>query len=83
MDLMVTARSDRTGIEGVESWRSRVMIRVHAPPLDGKANKEIESHLSQFFGVPVSITHGQTTRMKTVHIPLSPEDVLKRLEDRK
>jgi len=83
MDLIVTARSNHAGIEGVESWRSRVIMRVRAPPLDGKANKEIESYLSGLFGVPVSIIHGETTRMKTVHISLHPEGVLQRLEDLK
>lgn len=83
MDLMVTTRSERTGIEGVNPWRLRVMIRVHAPPLDGKANKEIEIYLNRLFGVPVSIISGQTTRMKTVHISLHLEDVLKKLEDLK
>lgn len=83
MDLMVTARSDRTSIEGVEAWRARVMMRVHAPPLDGKANKEIESYLGRLFEAVVSITHGQSTRMKTVHIQLNPEEVLKILESSK
>ncbi|MGE4274888.1 MAG: DUF167 domain-containing protein [Candidatus Methanomethylophilaceae archaeon] len=80
LDILVSARSDRVAMEGVDPWRGRVLMRVRAPPLDGRANKEIETRLSEQFQVPVRIVHGLTARMKTVHIPLERETVLRILE---
>ena len=49
----------------------RIKIRLHAPPVDGKANKELVSFLSKRTGVRKSactITHGESARDKTVFI---------------
>jgi uncharacterized protein (TIGR00251 family) len=80
LDLLVSTRSDRTALEGVDPWRRRALVRVRSPPLDGRANKEIEAYLSQLFQVPVRIVHGLTARMKTVCIPLEEETAIKMLE---
>ena len=42
VELLVSPRSSRSGIEGIDPWRKRLIIRVKAPPLDGRANKEVE-----------------------------------------
>lgn len=80
LDILVSPRSNRSGPEGVDEWRKMLIVRVKAPPLDGKANKEVESCISDITKVKCSIVRGQTSRQKTVFIPLGKEDALKLLE---
>jgi len=60
-------------------WR----VKISAPPVKGKANKELIAFLSQILGVSQStltILKGHTTRNKVVAIEgLSQEDIMKRL----
>jgi len=72
------ARNEVTGVtEGI------YRVRVSAPPVKGKANKELIAFLSQLLGVGKSrvvIITGHTTRNKIVAIDgLSQEDIMKRL----
>ncbi len=61
------------------AWR----IRVAAPPVKGKANKELIALLSQALGVSkasITIASGFTSRRKVLTIDgLSQDEVLKRL----
>ena len=41
VEISVSPRSDRPGADGVDEWRKRLNVRVRAPPLDGRANKEV------------------------------------------
>lgn len=46
-------------------------IRVHAPPVDGKANKELADFLSELFDLPkrnIELLKGQTSRNKIFRI---------------
>lgn len=58
-------------------------VRVSAPPVRGKANRELVAFLSQLLDVSknnISIIRGHTSRNKTIAIyDLSEEEVLKRL----
>ena len=58
-------------------------VKVSAPPVKGKANKELIALLSQVLGVhknSVSIIKGHTSRSKIIAIDgLSPGEVTKRL----
>ena len=71
-------RSQVTGFEG-GVWQ----IKVAAPPLKGRANRELEIFLSRKLQVSksaVSVVKGQTSRHKTVAIDgLSQEEVVQRL----
>ncbi|MEE8420876.1 MAG: DUF167 domain-containing protein [Dehalococcoidales bacterium] len=71
-------RSRLTGFEG-GIWQ----IKVAAPPLKGRANRELEIFLSQRLQVSksaVSVVKGQTSRHKTVAINgLNQEEVARRL----
>jgi len=72
------AKNEVAGItDGV--WR----IRVAAPPVKSKANKELVSYLSRLLGVSksqIAIIKGQTTRKKIIAIDgLTQEDITKRL----
>ncbi len=47
-------------------------LRIAAPPIEGKANKEIERFLAKSLGLPasaVSLLHGSTGRIKLVSLP--------------
>ena len=47
-------------------------LKIAAPPIDGKANKEIEAFLAKKLGLPksaVSIAHGASGRIKLAELP--------------
>ena len=58
-------------------------VKISAPPVKGKANRELLAFLSQLLGISqgaLTITKGYTRRNKTVAIDgLSQEESLKRL----
>ncbi len=58
-------------------------VRVAAPPVKGKANKELISFLGKVLGVgksSVSIVQGHTSRSKLIAIDgLTQEEIMKRL----
>ena len=68
VDVTVSPRSDRSGTEGVDEWRKRLIVRVKAPPLDGRANKEIQELFRKVTGCKCEIVRGQTSRQKTVFV---------------
>ena len=68
VDVLVSPRSNRSGPEGYDEWRKRLILRVKAPPLDGRANKEVEDTFRQITGVKCEVTSRQLNRQKTVTI---------------
>lgn len=56
----------------VVGWRGKVLtVKLTAPPVEGRANRELCSFLARVFGVSsadVSLLRGETSRHKTVHI---------------
>lgn len=59
-------RSEFAGEHG-----ERIKIRLNAPPVDGKANTQLITFLSQAFAVPkhaVQIESGELSRQKRVRI---------------
>ena len=80
LDILVSPRSNRSGPEGVDEWRRMLVLRVRAPPLDGRANKEVESTLSDITGYKCQVIRGQTSRQKTVSISGPVDEVVRRLE---
>jgi len=59
------------------------LVRVSAPPVKGKANKELISFLSKVLGVgksSVSIAQGHTSRSKLIAVDgLTQQEIMKRL----
>lgn len=80
VDVIVSPRSNRSGVEGTDEWRNRLVIRVKAPPLDGKANKEVEEVLSEIVGCKATVISGHTNRQKTVFISGDPEKIVSAFE---
>ncbi|MDD4986129.1 MAG: DUF167 domain-containing protein [Dehalococcoidales bacterium] len=83
ISLRVYPRAPRNEVLGFADGVLRV--RVSAPPVKGKANRELLSFLSRLLGISeraLAITRGQTSRNKTVAVyGLSNQQVLERLQD--
>jgi uncharacterized protein (TIGR00251 family) len=60
------SKNELVGLHG-----DRLKIRLKAPPVEGKANKELINYLSKVFEIPkneIEIISGQTGRRKNVKI---------------
>lgn len=85
--LKVTPGARRNELLGWEDDYPQVgrvcKVKIAAPPVEGKANKEIIAFLASVLGLPksaVTLLHGSTGRIKLVEVPngtdLSPLDRL-------
>jgi len=80
IDILVSPRSNRSGLEGFDEWRKRLILRVKSPPLDGRANKEVESFFKDITGCKSTVTSGMTSHQKTVTIIGDPAKILESIE---
>ncbi len=81
--VRVKPKSSKEGVEvGADG---SVVVKVSAPPENGKANARVVEVVAAFFGLPrrqVEIVRGQTAREKDLLLHgLSAADVDKRLND--
>ncbi len=76
VDVSVSPRSSRPGPDGYDEWRRRMVLRVSAPPLDGRANAEVCRFFSDLTGCRCEVSSGMTSRQKTVRIRGDPEPIL-------
>lgn len=56
-----------------------LLVRLAAPPADGKANKELVRFLAEAFGLPkseVTLLRGTSSRQKIIELP---EEALDRI----
>lgn len=73
--VKVTPGASRSEIIGWEQdpHAGRVLkLRIAAPPVDGKANKEVAAFLAKRLGVPkssIELLHGDSSRVKLLNIP--------------
>ncbi|MCD6513107.1 MAG: YggU family protein [Thermoplasmata archaeon] len=71
-------------ISGYDSWRKRIEIELKEKPVNGRANRELISFLSEFFGVGIKdlkIIYGEKSREKGIYINADKNYILKRLEN--
>jgi hypothetical protein len=69
IDVRVIPRAGKSGIAGMRG--DALLVRLHAPPVDGAANAELIEVLAEALGVPkraVSIASGERSRQKRVRI---------------
>ncbi len=69
LELRVQPRAARTEFAGVHG--DRLKLRLHAPPVDGKANAALVEFIAEAFGVPrarVILEQGQASRDKRVRV---------------
>ena len=69
IDVRVTPRSSRSGFAGVRD--GALLVRLHAPPVDGAANAELVDLLAKLLEVPrnaLTILAGNRNRRKRVRV---------------
>lgn len=80
--LRVSPGAKSTAIKGLYG-ESAIKLSVAAPPVEGKANSEIERYLSRLFGAPgsgITVVKGASSRDKLVFVSGSgPDEVRTRL----
>ena len=78
--IHVQPKAKKNAVEGIDEWRGRLKVRIAAPPVEGKANKEVVKFFSKLLGAEVAIVRGETGREKDLLVKgLSAEDVRKKL----
>lgn len=81
--LSVRVQPGASKSEVVGPYGDEIKIRIHAPPVDGKANEALVEFLSDVLEIPakrVVIVSGESSRSKIVEIhDLKPEFVSKKL----
>ena len=82
LDCHVQPGASRTALAG--AYGERLKIALQAPPVEGRANRELCRFLSRRLGIPASkieIIRGLTGRDKTIRCPgLTPEAAANLLE---
>lgn len=79
--LMVQIMPNAKKSEVIGVLDDALKIRLHAQPIEGKANEALVRYLADALGVPksaVTITHGHTSKRKMIEITasqLTPESV--------
>jgi uncharacterized protein len=69
VDIHVIPNASRTQADGIHDGALRV--RLHAPPVDGKANTALCSWIAQELGIAknqVSLLRGQTSKRKQLSV---------------
>ena len=81
LQVKVTPNASRNEITGLID--GVLQVKVAAPPVKSKANKELTAFLSRALGVKkssLSIIKGQTSRNKVISIEgLTRDDIMRRL----
>jgi len=78
--IRVTPRASATAVAGERD--GALLVRVTAPPVEGKANDAVIALLAKELGVPrgtLRVERGGAARTKRVSIPVAAESALRRL----
>lgn len=70
LTIRITPRASKNEVTDVMS-DGTIKVKIKAPPVDGKANQELTSYLSDVIGISqsgIEITSGLTSRIKTISI---------------
>ncbi len=69
IEVRATPRASRSGLAGVRD--GALLLRLHAPPVEGAANEELVDLLATLLGVPrraITIVTGGRNRLKRVRV---------------
>lgn len=81
VEVRVIPRASTSALAGERA--GALVVRLAAPPVDGKANEALVGFLAGVFGVParrVALVYGHTSRQKRVLVEgLSLDEVRRRL----
>lgn len=82
IDVRVIPNAGKSALAGERG--GALLVRIAAPPVDGRANEALEAFLAGVLDVPrraVSVVHGFATRKKLVLVEGLPIDLVRtRLE---
>ena len=81
IEVRVTPRAARTEITGFDA-AGRLLVRLSAPPVDGKANEALIEILAKTLGVSkrqVTIDRGDRSRIKLIEVEDMNDDELRTL----
>ena len=83
LSCRVTPSAKKDEITGLEG--GAVKVKLHAPPVDGKANKALAVFLGKTLGVPkgrIAIVKGETSRLKKVFVKgLAAGEILQKIKE--
>lgn len=80
--VRVTPNATRSAFAGWtadEKGRPVLLIKLQAPPVEGKANTELIRFLSKTLGCPksqIALLRGDTSRQKSLELPASAQAAL-------
>ena len=79
--VYVQPKAKKNEIEGIDEWRGRLKVKIKAPPVEGKANKELVKFLSKLLKAEIELVRGETSREKDLLVRgLNPKDIKERLK---
>ena len=87
LTVRVVPKASRTafaGIVALPDGRPAVSVRVAAPPVEGAANLALRTFLGKQLAVDKSdltVTHGETSRLKVIQIHGDGQRIVRRLEE--
>jgi|TARA_B110000263_G_scaffold156016_1_gene135478 uncharacterized protein (TIGR00251 family) len=83
ISIYVQPNSTILGIIGMDIWRTCLKISLVSPPINGKANLELQKYMSNILEVSardVSILSGHKSRKKIITVNLPLDILLTKLE---
>jgi len=86
LTVRLTPRGGRDALGGIredQAGQAQLLARVASPPVDGAANAALIKLVAKSLGVPksaVSLTAGETARVKTLAIAGDPASLERALE---
>ena len=82
VNLRVSPGAKSTAVKGLYG-EGAIKLSVAAPPIEGRANVEVERYLARLFGLPrseVAVVKGASGRAKLVFVSgLGPDEIRTRL----
>jgi uncharacterized protein YggU (UPF0235/DUF167 family) len=83
LEVRLQPRSSRRGVSGPRE--GALVVRVNAPPLEGRANEEARRVLADFLGLSPSrlrLAQGAKSRRKVFHVTgMMPEELRRLVEE--
>ena len=80
--IVISPQAKRSVIVGPHA--DRLKVSISAPPVDGKANREVVVFFSKLTRIPkskISLVKGERSREKTMYFQeIEPEELVRRLE---
>lgn len=80
----ITPKSSKNCLTWYDKTAGILKLNITAAPVDGKANKMVNTFLAKFFGVSkssVEIVSGESSKLKLIEIDIKEEDFYKKLEN--